>query len=50
MFKGTLWFNLDPTGKFKDMELWQILKKAQFDKDLEMIIDYNGSNISSGEK
>ena len=50
MFKGTLRFNLDPTGKFKDMELWQILRKAQFDKDLEMIIDYNGSNISSGEK
>jgi len=50
MFKGSLRFNLDPTGKYKDMELRQILRKAQFDKDLEMVIDYNGANISSGEK
>lgn len=55
MFKGTLRYNLDPSNKVQEEEILRILNEAQLgelikEDGLEMNIEENGSNLSSGEK
>lgn len=55
MFKGTLRYNLDPGMQLDPKEMLEVLEKAELGelikKDgLEMSIDENGSNLSSGQK
>ena len=55
MFNGTIRYNLDPIGERTDEEILQILVKAQLtslikDEGLDLKIEENGNNLSSGEK
>lgn len=55
MFKGTLRYNLDPGYQLDPKEMLEVLHKAELGelikKDgLEMNIEENGSNLSSGQK
>ena len=59
MFTGTLRFNLDPEQKISDEKIMEVLKAAQLDdllakdakqRNLDLPITENGSNLSSGEK
>jgi ABC-type multidrug transport system fused ATPase/permease subunit len=59
MFTGTLRFNLDPEQKISDKKIMEVLKAAQLDdllakdakqRNLDLPITENGSNLSSGEK
>lgn len=59
MFTGTLRFNLDPEQKISDEKIMDVLKAAQLDdllakdakqRNLDLPITENGSNLSSGEK
>lgn len=57
LFVGTVRYNLDPFGKYKDSELWEALEKCHV-KDtilsLELKLDHmvveNGENFSVGER
>ena len=55
MFKGTLRYNLDPSKKVDEQEILRVLEEAQLGElikqdGLDLKIDENGSNLSSGEK
>ena len=55
MFKGSLKYNLDPSNSINEEEILRILKEAQLgelikEDGLELKIEENGSNLSSGEK
>ena len=55
MFKGNLRYNLDPSKTIAEDEILQVLEKAQLGElikqdGLDLTIDENGSNLSSGEK
>ena len=57
IFSGTLRFNLDPEKKATDDRMIKLLKTASLEdllhkdpRGLEMPINENGSNLSSGEK
>lgn len=59
MFTGTLRFNLDPEQNISDEKIMEVLKAAQLDdllakdakqRNLDLPITENGSNLSSGEK
>ncbi|TPX76311.1 hypothetical protein CcCBS67573_g02441 [Chytriomyces confervae] len=56
-FRGTLRFNLDPTGKHTDAGLWSVLEAVQLKKmvdtlpgKLDCFISENGGNWSVGER
>lgn len=57
IFRGTLRFNLDPEEKATDVRMIDLLRTARLDdllqrdrRGLDMPIQENGSNLSSGEK
>ena len=55
MFKGTIRYNLDPTEERTDAEIYEVLEKAQLtplikDEGLDLKVEENGNNLSSGEK
>jgi len=55
MFQGTLRFNLDPFNEVPDVEIMRLLKEAGLDDlikrgGVDLKIEENGSNLSSGEK
>ncbi|CAG79302.1 YALI0E08969p [Yarrowia lipolytica CLIB122] len=56
MFEGTIKTNLDPSGKFSDTELLQVLEHASLKKfaddneGLETKLSDGGSNLSLGQK
>jgi len=57
LFKGTVRFNLDPTGKHSDEHIWATLERAkmrgpvqQLEGGLEEMVDENGENWSVGER
>jgi ATP-binding cassette subfamily C (CFTR/MRP) protein 4 len=51
-FKGTLRFNLDPLGYYRDDEIWGALEAVQLKNSLRLdfYIKENGSNLSVGER
>ncbi|XP_077509755.1 ATP-binding cassette sub-family C member 5-like isoform X2 [Amblyomma americanum] len=57
LFQGTVRYNLDPTNKNTDEELWDALERAHLkakiqkeDKQLECVVEKNGDNFSVGER
>eukprot|EP00743_Colponemidia_sp_Colp-15_P007019 GILK01007575.1.p1 GENE.GILK01007575.1~~GILK01007575.1.p1 ORF type:complete len:1529 (-),score=302.56 GILK01007575.1:186-4727(-) len=57
LFSGTMRYNLDPFGRYRDDELWSALKQVnldsqiQADKDkLETVVAENGENWSVGQR
>ncbi|VDO76241.1 unnamed protein product [Heligmosomoides polygyrus] len=57
LFSGTLRFNLDPTSKYSDQELWTAIESANLKPFVESLpqrilhqIDESGENISVGQR
>ncbi|CAH1408338.1 unnamed protein product [Nezara viridula] len=57
IFSGTIRSNLDPLEKYKDEEIWSALEKTSLKERVMMTenklhakVDFNGSNLSTGEK
>ncbi|KAF0682900.1 Aste57867_25035 [Aphanomyces stellatus] len=53
LFSGSLRFNLDPSGRCSDDELWAALKQVQladFVGTLEFEVAEKGSNVSVGQR
>ncbi|KAF9378719.1 hypothetical protein CPB97_009391 [Podila verticillata] len=57
LFRGTLRFNLDPTGKHQDADIWAALEAAELKRTVEGLeggldaaVDDNGKNFSIGER
>ncbi|KAF9932112.1 hypothetical protein FBU30_008926 [Linnemannia zychae] len=57
LFRGTLRFNLDPTSKHQDVDIWAALEAAELKRTVEgleggldAIVDDNGKNFSIGER
>ncbi|XP_024218283.1 ATP-binding cassette sub-family C member 5 isoform X2 [Halyomorpha halys] len=57
LFSGTIRSNLDPLEKYKDEEIWSALEKTSLkervmmtDNKLHSKVEFNGSNLSTGEK
>ncbi|EPB72228.1 ABC transporter, ATP-binding protein [Ancylostoma ceylanicum] len=57
LFSGTLRFNLDPTSKYSDAELWSAVEMASLKPFVESLpfglqhqIDESGENISVGQR
>jgi len=55
MFTGSLRYNLDPEGKYADERMLELLNEASLvelvkKEGLDMEIQENGANLSSGEK
>ncbi|KAF9110432.1 hypothetical protein BGX27_006342 [Mortierella sp. AM989] len=57
LFRGTLRFNLDPTSKHQDADIWSALEVSELksmveglDGKLDAIVDDNGKNFSIGER
>jgi ABC-type multidrug transport system fused ATPase/permease subunit len=55
LFKGSLWFNIDPTGSQPDDVINSLVKRAGLDdlllkSNTDFQIKESGSNLSSGEK
>lgn len=57
LFRGTLRFNLDPTSKHQDVDIWAALEAAELKRmveglegGLDAIVDDNGKNFSIGER
>ncbi|KAF9904913.1 hypothetical protein EC991_002213 [Linnemannia zychae] len=57
LFRGTLRFNLDPTNKHQDADIWNALEAAEIKRlveglegGLDATVDDNGKNFSIGER
>ncbi|KAG0271436.1 hypothetical protein BGZ95_000753 [Linnemannia exigua] len=57
LFRGTLRFNLDPTSKHQDVDVWAALEAAELKRmveglegGLDAVVDDNGKNFSIGER
>ncbi|OAQ25700.1 P-loop containing nucleoside triphosphate hydrolase protein [Linnemannia elongata AG-77] len=57
LFRGTLRFNLDPTNKHQDADIWAALEAAEMKRlveglegRLDAAVDDNGKNFSIGER
>ncbi|KAF9106139.1 hypothetical protein BGX29_010389 [Mortierella sp. GBA35] len=57
LFRGTLRFNLDPTSKHQDADIWAALEAAEMKRlveglegGLDATVDDNGKNFSIGER
>ncbi|KAF9934457.1 hypothetical protein FBU30_001950 [Linnemannia zychae] len=57
LFRGTLRFNLDPTNKYRDVDIWAALEATEMkqlveslDGKLEATVDDYGKNFSIGER
>ncbi|KAF9095951.1 hypothetical protein BGX23_012309 [Mortierella sp. AD031] len=57
LFRGTLRFNLDPTSKNQDADIWAALDAAELKRmveslegGLDAVVDDNGKNFSIGER
>ncbi|KAF9536563.1 hypothetical protein EC957_010429 [Mortierella hygrophila] len=57
LFRGTLRFNLDPTSKHQDVDIWAALEAAELKRmveglegGLDAVVDDNGKNFSIGER
>ncbi|KAG0374142.1 hypothetical protein BGX24_010791 [Mortierella sp. AD032] len=57
LFRGTLRFNLDPTNKHQDADIWNALEAAEIKRlveglegRLDAVVDDNGKNFSIGER
>ncbi|KAJ1814406.1 Canalicular multispecific organic anion transporter 2, partial [Coemansia sp. RSA 2599] len=57
LFAGTIRENIDPFGKYTDLEIWQALEHAQLadfvrtkEQGLEFVVDRGGSNFSVGQR
>lgn len=54
LFTGTLRFNLDPVGQYKDQDIWRALElahlKAHLNNGLDTAVSEGGSNFSVGQK
>ncbi|KAF8945770.1 ATP-binding cassette sub- C member 8, partial [Haplosporangium bisporale] len=57
LFRGTLRFNLDPTSKHQDADIWAALEAAELKRTVEGLeggldaaVDDNGKNFSIGER
>ena len=52
LFEGTLRYNVDPIGKYSDEEIERVMKRFNWEKEMElgMSINVNGNNLSVGQK
>ncbi|KAG0201383.1 hypothetical protein BGX28_005784 [Mortierella sp. GBA30] len=57
LFRGSLRFNLDPTSKHQDADIWAALEAAELKRmveglegGLDAVVDDNGKNFSIGER
>ncbi|KAF8978331.1 hypothetical protein BGZ46_006592 [Entomortierella lignicola] len=57
LFRGTLRFNLDPTSRHEDADIWNALEVAELkstveglEGGLDAVVDDNGKNFSIGER
>lgn len=57
IFSGTIRSNLDPLERYKDEEIWSALEKTSLkervmltENKLHTKVEFNGSNLSTGEK
>ncbi|XP_019874101.2 probable multidrug resistance-associated protein lethal(2)03659 isoform X2 [Aethina tumida] len=53
LFSGSMRYNIDPTGKYTDKQIWEVLEKVNLKPvidTLEYEIVEKGSNFSSGQK
>ncbi|XP_049822261.1 probable multidrug resistance-associated protein lethal(2)03659 [Aethina tumida] len=53
LFSGSMRYNIDPTGKYTDKQIWEVLEKVNWKPvidTLEYEIVEKGSNFSSGQK
>ncbi|KAG0206658.1 hypothetical protein BGX28_001906 [Mortierella sp. GBA30] len=57
LFRGSLRFNLDPTSRHQDVDIWAALEAAELKRmveslegGLDAVVDDNGKNFSVGER
>ncbi|KAM7349634.1 ATP-binding cassette sub-family C member 4-like isoform 2-T2 [Cochliomyia hominivorax] len=52
LFKGTIRYNLDPSGSYKDIDMWEALKNVQLGNDFNLDFEVKefGNNLSIGQR